>query len=266
MGDRLIILGARGSVPVFGEEYRRYGGSTTCFLAELGGEYIVLDAGTGLLHLPEEALARPELTLLLTHPHADHLLGLPLCAYVMRSGACLSVYGRRRGGADVGMQLAALMSPPLWPVSPEQLPARIACRDLPQELLLGPVTVRTMEGVHPGGVSLIRLDCGGKSVVLITDCTLTDAFYPRAAMFAADCDLLLCDGQYDETEWAAHASFGHNTWLRAAEFGRACGARQMRIVHHAPERTDAALDAAAAQVAAIHPRCTFAREGEEVAL
>ena len=266
MKDRLVILGARGSVPVSGKDCCRYGGHTTCFLAELAGQPIVLDAGTGLLRLPDDILARKELPLLLTHPHTDHLIGLPMSAYLKQPDARLTVYGADRGGKGVRAQLNCLMQPPLWPVRIDGFPARVSFRRLPAEGKIGPVTVRSIEGVHPGGVSLIRLESGKKSVVVITDCTLTDAFRPRALAFAKDADLLLIDGQYSEEEWAGKTFYGHNTWNAAAEFGRDCHAKQVRIVHHDPTHTDKVLDAASASLAAVRPNCRFAREGEVIRL
>ena len=123
-----------------------------------------------------------------------------------------------------------------------------------------------MEGVHPGGVSLFRLTGGGKRIVFITDCTLTDDVLPALRDFARDCDLLLCDGQYSDEEWPACSAFGHSTWRMAAALGASCGARQVRIIHHDPTHTDVRLDQAADELRAIHPQCTFAYAGEEIKL
>jgi len=262
--DVVKILGARGSVPVSGPDFARYGGASSCYFVRLAGQPLVLDAGTGILSLPP--LLGPEerrLPLLLTHPHADHLLGLPLCGFVFDPACRVDLYAARRGSRGAAEQVRRLLSPPLWPVGPEGLPAEIRFHDLPGEMTVGPVRVRSMEGVHPGGVSLLRLDGGGKSVALLTDCTLTDALLPEAAAFARDCGLLLCDGQYCPGEWAEKSSFGHSTWTMAAEFGRLCGAARTRIVHHDPGRTDGELDAAAGE---LGPDCAFAYEGEEVLL
>ena len=80
MKQTAVILGARGSVPVSGEKFMRYGGSTTCVFLRLAGQPVVLDAGTGLLSLPDVLRENErEIPLLLSHPHADHLLGLPMC-------------------------------------------------------------------------------------------------------------------------------------------------------------------------------------------
>lgn len=266
MKQVVSILGARGSVPVSGKQYSRYGGATTCVLFESDGRFVVLDAGTGLLSLPENAMRQRRLPLLLTHPHADHLLGLPMCPCVMNPSAQLDVYAVPRDGLDARQQLSRLMSPPLWPVGPEQLPADIRFHDLSQIFSLGDIQISAMEGVHPGGVSVFRLEAGGRSVVFATDCTLTASLAPRLTEFARGCDLLLCDGQYSEAEWKGREDFGHNSWNMAAQFAQQCGAKQLRIVHHSPFRTDTELDHFAERLRETDPAFDFAKEGEVIEL
>ena len=261
-----MILGARGSVPVSAPEFAAYGGATTCVLVRLAGQYIILDAGTGILRLPAEALEQKQLSLLLTHVHLDHLNGLSMCPYVMKAGHTLDIYASPGDGSEIGDVLRALYAPPVWPVRPDDLSAQLRYHPLPEEFTLGGVTVSTLEGNHPGGVKLLRLSGGGKTVVFATDCTLTDEFYPVATSFAYGCDLLLVDGQYSAEEWAIRARFGHNTWLRAARFGADCGARAVRIVHHDPAHSDAVLDRGETEAQCICSVCSFAREGEEIAL
>ncbi len=277
MDNTVTILGARGSMSVGGVAYLRYGAATTCVLLRLSGRTVLLDAGTGLMNPPPELLDAPSLPLLLTHAHIDHLLGLPLCPYVMRRGARLEIYAARRGGLDAEAQIRRFLSPPLWPVGPDGLPADIRFHDLPADFRLGAdgrpappdsdaIRVRSMDGAHPNGVSILRLECDGKSVVFMTDCTITPTLRPAALDFARDCSLLLCDGQYSDAEWNARAGFGHNSWRAAAKFARECRARQVRIVHHDPFHTDAVLDAAADELETLCPGCAFAREGEEISL
>lgn len=266
--DTVFILGARGSVSVSGGAYAAYGGATTCVAVRLAGQTLILDAGTGLMNLPAELMDASSMPLLLTHAHVDHLSGLPLCPYAMRQGAKLDVYGKTRNGLDVETQIRRLLSPPLWPVGPERLPAEFRFHDLPDSFRLDGdgVRVRTMEGVHPNGVSLFRLDSHGKSVVFITDCTLTERLWPAALEFAQDCSLLLCDGQYSDAEWRVRSGFGHNSWTVAALFARECGARNVRIVHHDPQSTDDVLNNAERGLDSVCPGCAFAREGEAISL
>ena len=266
-GASVAILGARGSVPVSGGDFQRCGGATTCVLVRLAGQAVILDAGTGLMNIsPLLGEEERRIPLLLSHPHADHLLGLPMCPLLFRTDFRMDVYAACRNGLDAEAQVRALMAPPLWPVGPEHLEAALTFHDLPSHLELGTVTVDTMEGVHPGGVSLMRLTGGGRRVVFATDCTLTDSLLPALTDFARDCDLLLCDGQYSDAEWPARAGFGHSTWTSVARLGRDCGAKQVRVIHHDSAHTDALLDGAAEELRRIHPNCAFARAGEEVLL
>ena len=81
---RLTVLGARGSIPVSGPQFALFGGSTSCYMVEAGGETIFLDAGTGLLSAPT-AFARPPV-ILLSHLHLDHVLGLGMYPRLSRPG------------------------------------------------------------------------------------------------------------------------------------------------------------------------------------
>ena len=267
MKPSVFILGARGSVPICRQDSLKYGGATLCIFIHLADQSVVLDAGTGILELPR--VLNPDetdLPILLSHPHADHLLGLPMCPVLFASQKTLHIYGADRNGFSVKEQLQALMSPPLWPVTPDKVGAAVEFHAMKTSFDLGPIHVDTMEGIHPGGVTLFRLTGDGKSVVYMTDCTLTEDFFPKAAAFTEGCDLLLCDGQYSDEDWDTRSHFGHSTWTAAARLAAAANAKQARIIHHDPFRTDTELDAAAQTLTAIHPNCTFARAGEEITL
>ncbi|MBQ9459842.1 MAG: MBL fold metallo-hydrolase [Oscillospiraceae bacterium] len=262
----VTVLGARGSVPVSGKSFSRYGGATTCALFCACGQYVVIDAGTGLMSLPEEAMLVSPLPLLLTHAHVDHLLGLPLSSCTMRKGFKLDIYAANHSGLNAQEQVESLLSPPLWPVGPAHLPADIAFHELKQTMSLGAVGVKTLAGRHPGGVSLLRLEAAGKSAVFATDCTLDDGFLPRFAEFIKGCDLLLCDGQYCDEEWKNREHFGHNSWEFAARFAQEQGVERLRIIHHDPRRTDEQLEREAEKLRPMGADYDFAKEGETIAL
>ncbi len=267
MQPTVKILGARGSVPVSGNEFHRYGGATCCIFLRLAGQPIVLDAGTGILHLPEMLKdGEKNIPLLLSHPHADHLLGLPMCTPAADADMHFHIYAEAHGGLEPEAQLRALMKPPLWPIGPELLPARLDYHTITGPFALGGVTVDIISGEHPGGVTLFRLSGGGKTVVYMTDCTLKGEALAAAEDFAKGCDLLLCDGQYSAEEWPRYDGFGHSSWDAAAKLGADCGAARTMIIHHAPTRSDNELDAAAAALSKLYPRCGFAHEGEEIQL
>ncbi len=57
----LEFWGVRGTAPAPGAAWVRYGGHTTCSSVRVGtGEYIVIDAGTGLRELGDRIMAEGE--------------------------------------------------------------------------------------------------------------------------------------------------------------------------------------------------------------
>ncbi|MBW2205751.1 MAG: MBL fold metallo-hydrolase, partial [Deltaproteobacteria bacterium] len=72
--------GARGSVPVSGAEYVKFGGDTTCLEIRSKNDYIIIvDAGSGIRRLGNHLLqeGRFEYSMIFTHSHVDHILGFP---------------------------------------------------------------------------------------------------------------------------------------------------------------------------------------------
>jgi len=262
----VTTLGTRGSVPVSGREFSRYGGATFCVVIRSADGIVVLDAGTGLMKLSSCLREERNIPIFLTHGHADHLLGFPVCPEVLNSNYEMHVYGVSRDGCDACTQIGKLMSAPLWPIGSDQLPANIVFHEMGESIELNGILVECMEGCHPGGVTLYRVTAGGKKIVCLTDCTINEENRDRLLEFCRNCDLLLCDGQYSDDEWEKRAHFGHNTWSSAAQFGADCGAGAVRLLHHDPAHTDEVLERAEKYVKSICAVCSIAYDGEETEL
>ena len=101
---KLTVWGARGSIPVSGAEFDRYGGDTTCVCLETNaGDTVILDAGTGLRPLGNLLLREDRKTFhfVLSHAHWDHLLGFPFFKPLYRDGVTIHI-------ADKGLVLEGL--------------------------------------------------------------------------------------------------------------------------------------------------------------
>lgn len=265
--NRLTVLGARGTAPSSGSEYIKYGCATTCFLLRFGGERIILDAGSGLLGL-ERRLDEGgnDFSMLISHPHVDHLIGLTSCQLLFDENARLAVYAVPRGGLSAREQVETLMSTPLWPVGPSDFKAEVTFHDISEETFyIGKVRVDCMEGWHPGGCTVFRLSFGEKSVVYATDFEEGSDADDGLALFAKDCTLLLCDGKYTVDELPPVRGFGHSSYNFVAALGKKTGALKTLIIHHSPNRTDTELDLMGASIKESFPQCHFAKEGDDFA-
>ena len=81
---RLRVLGTRGSLAISGEDYREFGGNTSCYMVQAGEETIFLDAGSGIFSAPDR-FSRPPV-ILLSHLHLDHVIGLGMFPAISRKG------------------------------------------------------------------------------------------------------------------------------------------------------------------------------------
>ena len=128
---KLTVLGARGSVAVCGHKFSEFGGATTCYLIETEGEAIFLDAGSGIMESP--MVSDKNVSIFLTHPHLDHLLGLPFFPVLAEAEKQVTIFGKTRKLLSVKEQVDGVYSNPLWPVKMDEYPSRLMYKDLEEE-------------------------------------------------------------------------------------------------------------------------------------
>jgi ribonuclease BN (tRNA processing enzyme) len=72
---------------------------------------------------------------------------------------------------------------------------------------------------------------------------------------------MVYDANYTEDDYGPHEGWGHSTWQAAVRVAERAGARTLVLFHHDPARTDAMLDAIAAEAGRARPGTLVAREG-----
>lgn len=259
----LTALGARGSAPVSGQKFARYGGATTCFRLDCEDCTVFLDAGTGLFH--SSAVTDVPCHILLSHAHVDHILGLPLFAPLFSPDFAVTLWGATREGRQLRAQLDCLMRPPLWPVDFSAFRARTELKsfNIGDTLTLSPtVFAETIGTAHPGGCTAYKLHFSGKTLVFATDTELSGNERELLA-FARGCDLLLLDAQYKDEEYKTRAGFGHSSLSKSLEFIEKCAPSAALLTHHDPSRRDDELD----EISRSLPKnVSLAKEGMELTL
>jgi ribonuclease BN (tRNA processing enzyme) len=299
----ITFCGVRGSTPAPGAAYVRYGGNTSCVAvahAPGAAPVLALDAGTGLASLTGllggAAFAG---TILLSHLHWDHSLGLPFFRAGDRDdarvtlllpeqeagrggsggagGAGLGGPGRGVAGGEAERLLGQVMSPPYFPIRPGELRGSWEFGTIsPGQHKAEGFTVEAREIPHKGGRTLgYRVSDGRAVLAYVTDHCPTSlgpgpdglgAYHEAALELARDADLLIHDAQLTAEEVPAEAAWGHAAAEYAVGLAARAGARRVALFHHKPSRTDDQLDAIGRRFAAGPLPVLVAAEGLSVEL
>ena len=240
--------GVRGSVPVSGPEFQRYGGNTACIEMQCGPHTLVFDAGSGIrpagLSLVERNIL--DFDVLFTHCHYDHILGMPFFAPLYKPNAHVTVWaGHLAGIMTTREMLKAFMRPPWFPVPLEICHANITCNDFRANDVLVPregVTIRTGSLNHPGNCVGYRVEWDGRAVALISDTEhVPGVLDPNVLALIQDADLVIYDANYVDEEMERYRGWGHSSWEQAIRLCEAAGARRLALFHHDKGRTEAQL-------------------------
>jgi len=278
---RIRFWGVRGSYPTPGPSTVGVGGNSSCVEIDAGDHTLIFDAGTGLIGLGRDLVRRPgepQVHIFLSHLHHDHIEGLRFFAPVYSPEWNCHVYGAASGAPEtLERLLAQTMSPRLFPVSLSQLPARLSIRNLKERerFHFGSRTptevVARYSRAHPKvGVTLYRVNRGGRSVVYASDVESPKGGFEDVVALARGADVLIHDAQYtDEEYYGGHlnkSGWGHSTVLMAAQAARAAKVEQLILYHHDPEHNDAEVHRLEQLAQTIFPNSHAAIEGMELEL
>ncbi|MBN9416590.1 MAG: response regulator [Candidatus Eremiobacteraeota bacterium] len=247
--------GTRGTMPMSGPQTLRYGGNTACIsLTFPDGHVFVFDAGTGIHALAGELMAQGKKltgTVLLSHPHWDHINFLPFFTPLFVPGNQFEIVGAAQDGYSLEQLVANQMDGVHFPITPREWGARVSYRSLSEGTFeIGPAKVSTMLLCHPGNCLGYRVEFGGRRFAYVTDNELYpedhDLFSPiyvkRLGEFVGDCDILITDTSYTDEEYPKRMNWGHSAVSRVVDLAREAGVKKLYLYHHVPEHTDEDID------------------------
>jgi phosphoribosyl 1,2-cyclic phosphodiesterase len=250
---KVKVWGARGSVPAPGPEMNRYGGNTSCVQVTLSdGETLILDAGTGIRALGFAlAAGLPNINILLTHLHLDHIQGLMFFPPCFKTESRITIWGPGSPESSLEHRVARYISAPLSPVEVRELPCDVAFRDTPaSEWELGAARVRAESVTHRGPTLGYRITDADTTLCYIPDhepglgASLEGVEPEWISGFdlARGAQLLIHDCQYTDDEYPEHVGWGHSPLGDALTFARRTEVERLLLFHHDPLHTDDFLD------------------------
>ncbi len=272
---RLRFWGTRGSIPAPGPHTVRYGGNTPCVEVRTGADWLViLDAGTGIRELGRSLVAEGNGSgiagdIYLTHAHWDHIQGIPFFAPIFQQGNHFTIWGSSTLKTSIDQVIRDQMSPVVFPVTFEELSARIDFGEIAEERHAGngyEVTAFAVQ--HPGGALGYRFaetDAtgqpmkSGRSFVYISDNEVAacegygsaPGWRDRLVDFVRGATILIHDATYTSEEYERHRGWGHSTYEDAVKLALDADVEEVVLFHHRPERSDEELDRAVAACQAV---------------
>src|SRR5438477_5465258 len=162
---RLRFWGTRRSIPSPGPATVRYGGNTPCVEVRTETDWLlILDAGTGIRELGRTLIESADgkgiaADIFLTHAHWDHIQGIPFFAPIFQPGNHFTIWGSKTLETSIDRVVRDQMSPVVFPVTFEELSARIDFCELAEERRPGEGCEVTAFPVgHPAGARGTRSD------------------------------------------------------------------------------------------------------------
>lgn len=236
---KIKFRGVRGSYPIAKQEFLKYGGNTSCIEIHVGGQLIILDAGTGLIDLGSDLLQEhinsslnkeerkpTKATLLISHIHQDHIHGFTFFRPLHINSTILDVYGNCDIEEDLAQELSTLLFSKSFPLDLGDIAGQLNIYNLQETdcIILDKkkdAVVKRIESetdlipkkeqviiscyksyAHPqNGVMIYKISYKNKSLVYATDKESYIGGDKKLAKFARDCSLLIHDAQYTTEDY-----------------------------------------------------------------
>ena len=271
---KVKFYGVRGSVPVCGPEFQRYGGNTTCLriAREQAKRIWIIDAGTGIRKLGKdlmrEGYKQEVINIGFTHFHWDHIQGFPFFAPCFNKDQIIGIMmmGSERKYKNLKEIFSVQTQADYFPVQLEAMGAQFQFFNFGNKEIFYGVTTTAVPQHHqyPGGSYGFRIEDDSQVLAICTDVEHINGIDESIVELARNADLLIHDGQYTDEEYVRYRGWGHSTWRTAVEVAKRANVKKLIITHHDPDHDDDILDSMESECQKEFPNSVFAKEGMEV--
>ncbi|MBW2544779.1 MAG: MBL fold metallo-hydrolase [Deltaproteobacteria bacterium] len=279
---KVAFWGVRGTLPVPGRKTVRYGGNTSCVSIEFPKDnFFIFDAGTGIKELSNylisENRAPIKATIFISHPHWDHINGIPFFAPLYANGNKFEICGPSNGDMSMRGLISGQMDGVYFPINIKEFGATVSFHNLEEErFAIDTVEIQTMFLNHPGQCLGYRLNYRNRSICYVTDNEIypesnrlySESYVNKLADFIANTDVLITDCTYTDEEYEEKIGWGHSSVSQVVELADRAKVKNLYLFHHDPDQTDDDIDNKLKMAQAILERkgsstvCNAPKEGE----
>jgi phosphoribosyl 1,2-cyclic phosphodiesterase len=268
------FLGVRGSTPASGNKFNKYGGHTSCSLVQLPDrEKIVVDTGTGIIGWGQDLKKNQggrslRLSILFTHFHLDHLMGLLFFSPLFSPSTQITFYSSL-SPKSLEKCLSSLMGGRFFPVKFMETPSKKIFRKIPPgRFRIAGIQISHCPLNHPQGALAFKFQDKYKSIVLATDTEHPEnGIDEELAAFAFGADYLIYDAMLTPSEYkAGKKGWGHSTWEEGIKVAKKAEVGRLILSHFNPVHTDSKIDQILSQSKKKLPKTLAAKEGQKIIL
>jgi phosphoribosyl 1,2-cyclic phosphodiesterase len=252
----VTFWGVRGTLPVPGRKTVRYGGNTSCVSIEFPKDnFFIFDAGTGIKELSNYLISErhtlTKATIFISHPHWDHINGIPFFAPLYTKGNELEICGPPNGSMSMRKLISGLMDGVYFPINIKEFGATVSFHNLGEErFAIDTVNIQTMFLNHPGKCLGYRLDYRGRSICYVTDNEIytksnslySESYVNKLTDFVSGTDVLITDCTYMDEEYERKIGWGHSSVNQVAKLADRAMVKTLCLFHHDPDQTDDDID------------------------
>jgi len=247
---KIKLWGTRGSTPVSGPQYVKYGGNTPCVEVRFNdGNILIIDAGTGIRELGESLIEEgfsKELNITITHSHWDHIQGFPFFKPIYLKEARIKIRGYISTAKKLKQILATQMEKTYFPVPLDALASEIIFDESVDNWNIEEALIKGIEVNHPSLCYAVKIIEDNKSFVFMTDNELgqkeSKTDYKDFVEFVRDVDYLIHDTMYLDEEMSEKRGWGHSSLGEVTKLAIDANVKNLGLYHHDPTRTDDQID------------------------
>lgn len=253
--------GTRGSNPVSGSDYVRFGGNTSCLEVRHLDDLLIFDAGTGILPLGTALSAKKpkNVHILFSHTHWDHIVGFPFFSSIYDPNCHIHIWtpiGFEKTTKEIFTEMLAYT---YFPVRLDDIQAALSFHEIKEQepFAIGEFEINTHYAFHAGPTLGFKISHKRKKIGYVTDNEFLMGYHgnPNAikksspllapylsqVRFFQDCDLLIHEAQYTPKEYQHKVGWGHSSIANAALLIKYAEIPEWIVTHHDPRHTDADL-------------------------
>lgn len=232
--------GVRGSYPIANKDFLQYGGNTSCIEINVNGHLIILDAGTGLIDIGNNLIAKYiasstkaekrtpiTATVLISHIHQDHIQGFTFFRPLHIPSSNINVFGNVNYNESLADEISELLFGKSFPLDLGDIAGNLNIKDLNETegIILrhgeNPIIKRIENEkdaklekeddvlitcyrsyAHPQeGVLIYKIQYKDKTLVYATDKESYPGGDKKLINFARGCNLLIHDAQYTTEDY-----------------------------------------------------------------